>query len=112
MAIPTDDTTRPATPRGGTDSVVARRLEARDVEAVIALDARVTGRRREGYLRPKIREALAESGIQASLAAEVDGRLAGFLLAKVYYGEFGRTEPVAVLDTIGVHPDRRAKGVA
>jgi GNAT superfamily N-acetyltransferase len=91
---------------------LVRRLGPEDVEAAIALDAKIVGRRRDGYLRPKMREALAESGIQVSLAADVDGRLAGFLLAKVYYGEFGRTEPAAVLDTLGVHPDYRSRGVA
>ncbi len=92
--------------------VVVRRLEPRDVDGVIALDAKVIGRRREGYLRPKLKEALEESGITVSLAADMNGRLAGFLLGKVYYGEFGATEPVAVLDTLGVHPDAKGQGVA
>lgn len=92
--------------------VVVRRLEAADVDGVVALDAKVIGRKREGYLRPKLKEAFAESAIEVSLAADVDGRLAGFLLGKVYYGEFGATEPVAVLDTLGVHPDAKGRGVA
>jgi len=37
-----------------------------------------------------------------SLAAEIEGLLVGFLLARVYYGEFGTLEPAAVMDTIGV----------
>jgi GNAT superfamily N-acetyltransferase len=89
-----------------------RRLGPSDLERVIALDAKVAGRRREGYLRPKLHEALGEAGIQVSLVAEVDRHLAGFLLAKVYYGEFGVTEPTALLDTIGVSPDDRGHGVA
>lgn len=93
-------------------ALMVRRLEAKDVEPAIAIDAKVTGRRRDGYLGPKLKEALSPSGIQVSLAVEIDGRLAGFLLAKVFYGEFGRTEPAAVLDTIGVHPDFASRGVA
>lgn len=92
--------------------VSVRGLQSKDAEPVIALDARITGRRREGYLRPKLEEAIAQSGIRVSLAAEIDGRLVGFLLAKVWHGEFGGLEPVAVLDTIGVHPDWRGKKVA
>ena len=34
-----------------------------------------------------------------------EGQFAGFLMARVDFGEFGRTEPTAVLDTIGVDPD-------
>jgi len=36
----------------------------------------------------------------------------GFVLARVYYGEFGVTERVAVLDVIDVHPDFRGRGAA
>lgn len=92
--------------------VVVRRLAVEDVDKVIALDAKIVGRRREGYLRPKLKEALTESGIQVSLVGEVDRHVAGFLLAKVYYGEFGVAEPTAVLDTIGVASDDRGHGVA
>ena len=90
---------------------VVRNMTAADIEAVIALDARITGRRRERYLKPKLHDALEKAGIRVSLVAEVGGRFVGFLLAKVWYGEFGELEPVAVLDTVGVHPDLRGKGV-
>ena len=93
-------------------AVLVRRLEPRDFDGVVALDAKITGRKRDGYLRGKLRESFAESGVRVSLTAEIDGGLVGFLLAKVYFGEFGRTEPAAVLDTIGVHPERRHAGVA
>jgi GNAT superfamily N-acetyltransferase len=96
---------------GTTEMPAIRSLEARDAEAAIAIDARITGRRRDRYLGPKIEEALARGGIRSSLAAEVDGAFVGFLLAKVAYGEFGALEPVAVLDTLGVHPDFRGRGV-
>jgi ribosomal protein S18 acetylase RimI-like enzyme len=39
---------------------------------------------------------------------------AGFVMARSDLGDFGRAEPVAVLDTIGVHPafGRRGIGLA
>ena len=93
------------------DDVLVRRLRPDDLEAVIALDARSTGRRREEFFRLKLKQALEDTGIEASLAAEREGAFAGFLLARVYYGEFGIMEPTAMLDTIGVHPDQRGHGV-
>lgn len=93
------------------EQVVVRRLRPEDLEAVIALDARITKRRRSEYFKLKLRQNLEESGIVISLAAELDGIFSGFLLARVYYGEFGLMEPVAVLDTIGVHPDFQRHGV-
>jgi ribosomal protein S18 acetylase RimI-like enzyme len=92
------------------DEPLVRALRETDLEAVTALDARITGRRRDEYFRRKLAHALADTGIQLSLAALLDRTFAGFLLARVDYGEFGTTEPVAVLDTLGVHPDCAGRG--
>jgi ribosomal protein S18 acetylase RimI-like enzyme len=91
--------------------VFIRNLRPRDLESVTALDAKITGRRREEYFRIKLKQALADTGIMVSLAAEIDDSFVGFLLARVYYGEFGAMEQVAVLDTMGVHPDFQGRGV-
>jgi len=91
--------------------IVVRGLTPKDLDAVVAVDAKSTGRRREEYFRIKLQQNLAETGIKVSLAAEADGLFRGFLLARVYYGEFGTMEPVAVLDTLGVHPDTRGVGI-
>ena len=93
------------------ETVSVRQLRAEDLQAVIGLDARIVGRRRDEYFKVKLQQNLVETGIKVSLAAELDGCFCGFLLARVYYGEFGRLEPVAVLDTLGVHPDFRHHGV-
>jgi ribosomal protein S18 acetylase RimI-like enzyme len=97
-------------PREGEPALV-RQLRPQDLEAVIALDAKATGRRREEYFKVKLKQAMSDTGIQVSLGAELGGIFAGFLLARVYYGEFGAPEPVAVLDTMGVHPDFRGRRV-
>jgi len=91
--------------------VLVRRLRPDDLEAVIRLDAKVIGRRREEYFKLKLKQALSETGIEVSLGAEIDGIFVGFLLARVYYGEFGSLEQVAVLDTMAVSPDFQGRGV-
>ncbi len=91
--------------------IVVRRLRPADLEPVIALDAKIIGRRREEFYKLKLKAALAETGIEVSLAAELDGAFVGFLLAKVYYGEFGMMEQVAVLDAMAVHPDFKRRGI-
>lgn len=99
------------TPELDNETVVVRPLRPDDLEAVIALDAKIVGRRRDEYFAVKLQQNLSETGIKVSLAGECDGLFAGFLLARVYYGEFGSVEPVAALDTLGVHPDFRRRGV-
>lgn len=90
--------------------VTVRNLRPDDLERVIALDARNTGRRREEYFRIKLQQNLVETGVKVSLACEIGGLFCGFLLARVFYGEFGMSEPTAFLDTIDVHPDFRQRG--
>jgi ribosomal protein S18 acetylase RimI-like enzyme len=99
-------------PTRETQAVYVRRLRPADLEPVIALDAKNVGRRRDEYFRVKLDMAMQETGVEVSLAAELDGLFGGFLIARVFYGEFGITEPAAVLEVLGVHPDFRGRGVA
>lgn len=86
------------------DRVPVRSLMESDTAAVIAIDRRSTGRDRTAYIERKVAEALHESGVRVSLVAEVDSHPVGFIMARVDFGEFGRTEAEAVLDTVGVDP--------
>lgn len=94
--------------------LLVRSMTEADVPAIVRVDRKITGRDRAVYLGRKAREVLVESAIRMSLVAELEGQVAGFLMARVDFGEFGRTEPTAVLDTIGVDPDyaRRSVGHA
>lgn len=93
------------------DDVEVGVLNETDVEGVTRVDRRHTGRDRRGYLCRTIREALADSAVRVSLAARVDGGVAGYLMARVDYGDFGRLEPAAVIDTVGVDPLRARQGI-
>jgi len=93
------------------DRIPIRSLTENDLAAVVAIDRRITGRNRTGYLEQKLDEALNQTDIRVSLLAELDGVAAGFITARVDIGEFGRLEPVAVLDTLGVDPEYRDRGV-
>lgn len=93
------------------DSVPVRTLCRDDFDAVVRIDRHITGRDRSVYLRRKFAEVLDEAGIRVSLVAESDGLVTGFVMARVDYGEFGRTSATAVLDTIGVDPAAAGAGV-
>jgi ribosomal protein S18 acetylase RimI-like enzyme len=82
-----------------------------DLRALVAIDRRITGNDRAAYFQRKLTEALTESDVRISLVAELDGVVVGFIMARVDLGEFGRVETTAVIDTIGVDPDYRNKGV-
>jgi ribosomal protein S18 acetylase RimI-like enzyme len=93
------------------DLIPIRAIREADLSAITAIDREATGRDRSRYFAAKLGEALHESDVRVSLVAELDGRTVGFIMARVDLGDFGRTEPTAELDTIGVAPDCRALGV-
>ena len=93
------------------DKFDVRALEAGDFGDIIRIDQRVSGRRREDYIRELFDEAMNDSAVRVSLVARVDGVAAGFVMARTDFGDYGRAEPVAVLDTIGVDPDYGHRGL-
>ncbi len=86
-------------------------LAEADLEAVTRIDHRLTGHDRGAYIRHKFEQALNESALRISLVAHKDGATAGYLMASADYGDFGRAEPVAVIDTIGVDPGFSHAGI-
>jgi ribosomal protein S18 acetylase RimI-like enzyme len=93
------------------DRIPIRALRESDLRALIAIDRRITGHERSAYFARKLEEALHETGVRVSLVAEQDGLPAGFIMARVDFGEFGHMQPTAVIDTIGVDPDYRDRGI-
>lgn len=93
------------------DSADVRSLAQEDIEAVSRIDRRITGHDRSHYMKRTLFEALNELDIRVSLTARKDGVIAGYIMAKTDFGDFGRTEPVAVIDTIGVDPDFAGRGI-
>ena len=93
------------------DKVQLRSLKEDDLADVVRLDQKLSGQDRTAYYRSKFQEMLVESGIRVSLVAEKKDLLAGFIMARVDYGEFGKPIQTAVIDTIGVHPGEKGSGV-
>ena len=93
------------------DRIEFRSLRAADLNSVVRIDERITGQNRREYYQGKLQEMLDRTGMRVSRVAEIDGDVTGVIMARVDYGEFGRTEPVAVIDTINVDPGYRHRGV-
>lgn len=94
--------------RQGTD---VRAMTAADLDAIVRIDRENVGRDRRDYLSARLAEAEQDRSIRASLAAHCDGTVVGYLMARADLGDFGRAEPVAVIDTLGVDPSYAHRGV-
>jgi len=93
------------------DTIPVRSMAEQDLAAIIRVDQKLTGEDRSRFYHNKMQEMLNESGIRVSLVAEQDKSVVGFAMVRLDYGDFGQTEPNAVLDTLGVHPDYHRSGV-
>ena len=94
------------------DRVPVRSMIADDLHAIVEIDRAVTGLDRTAHYERLFAQTVDQSGVRMSLVAEMDGRPVGYIMARVDYGEFGRTEPAAVMDTLGIHPDYAGQGIA
>jgi ribosomal protein S18 acetylase RimI-like enzyme len=93
------------------DAADVRSMTLADLPEIVRIDRGITGRDRSGYIERRLAEALDDSSIRVSLAGRMDGAIVGYLMARADLGDFGRTEPVAVIDTIGVDPEYAHRGV-
>lgn len=93
------------------DEIVVRTMREEDLDAVVTIDAAAAGRRRPSYFARMLQRALTHADLQISLVAERDDRLVGFVVATLFYGEFGVAEPAATIDAIAVEPGQRGKQV-
>ena len=93
------------------NETVARPLARNDLDAVVAIDARLEGRTRRAYFERRLAYALREPSLHLQYAIDDDEGLAGYLLGRIADGDFGRAAPAVRLETIGVRPDAKGRNV-
>ena len=92
-------------------TVKTRALAPGDLDAVVAIDAALTGRTRRAYFERRLAAALRQPTLHLQYAAEIDGALAGHALARVLEGEFGLTRPALRLEVISVARTAQGSGI-
>jgi ribosomal protein S18 acetylase RimI-like enzyme len=92
-------------------NVEVRPLTKQDLDAVVALDRRITGGPRRGYFQRRLDAAIRWPRRHLQVAAWYEGALVGFVLSRRAGGEYGRPEAFVVLETVGVDPTAQHHGV-
>ena len=92
--------------------IYVRSLERRDLPSIVAMEERVTGVARPQYWEQRIEMSEAIRPHWTSLVAEFDNRFVGFLFGRAGELEFGLPGTIAWVETIGVDPAYRGRGIA
>jgi ribosomal protein S18 acetylase RimI-like enzyme len=92
--------------------ISVRNLEKRDLSAIVSLEERQTGIARPTYWEKRIEISEAIRPHWASLVAEIDNRVVGFVLGRAGEFEFGLPGTIAWIEIIGVDPAYRGQGIA
>ena len=95
-----------------TKGIDVRSLEHRDLRSIVDMEERVTGIARPQYWEKRIEMSEAIRPHWASLVAEFDNRFVGFLFGRAGELEFGLPGTIAWVETIGVDPAYRHRGIA
>lgn len=88
-----------------------RPLTPGDLEAVVSIDYRRSGSRRQDFYEKRLKAAILKPKDFIYLGCCQDDTLVGFAFARLVGGEFGREDQAAALDAIGVDPDHEGKGI-
>ncbi|MEM7049008.1 MAG: GNAT family N-acetyltransferase [Acidobacteriota bacterium] len=93
-----------------TSNLRVRPLDELDLEAIGDIDERISGLYRPDYWERRVGYYLRRDP-DASLVAELDGRVVGFMFGEVRSGEFGLDEATGWIEVLGVDPDCRGRDV-
>jgi len=89
-----------------------RGLDKRDLAAIVNMEDRETGVARPDYWEKRLEISEAVRPHWASLVAEYDNRVVGFVLGRAGEHEFGLPGTVAWVEMIGVDAAFRRRGIA
>jgi ribosomal protein S18 acetylase RimI-like enzyme len=91
------------------NEVKIRVLNENDLDAVVEIDKKVLGKERRAFWKRKI--AYADVYPRPALAAELDGKVVGFIMGYVSGWEFGVPDTIGWIDTLGVDPEYQRRGI-
>ena len=92
---------------------ILRVLKVQDLDDIVAIDEAASQQPRREYYEKKIASILnRKANTNGSIVCEEDGKVVGFVMGYMFFGEFGISDATATIDALGVHPDFRKFGVA
>jgi len=92
-------------------AIFIRNPRDEDLPAIVDIEDRTRGVSRKDYWKKRMEISEAIRPHWASLVAEMDNRVVGFVFGRAGELEFGLPGTIAWIEIIGVHPAYRHRGV-
>jgi len=92
------------------DEVRVRPADELDIGDIVRIDEKIGGEYRPEVWERRLGYYIRRDP-EASVVAEVDGEVVGFMLGEVRSGEFGLEHATGWIEVLGVDPDARGKAV-
>ena len=90
--------------------VQIRTLEDADLGSIVAIDEKIGGSYRPDVWERRLGYYMRRDP-EASVVAEVGGKVIGFMMGEVRSGEFGLEEPTGWIEVLGVDPESRGQAI-
>lgn len=91
-------------------AVRIRPLQDTDLGDITGLDEKISGDYRPEVWEMRLGYYMRRDP-EASLVAEIDGKVVGFMLGEVRSGEFGLEQPTGWIEVMGVDPEVRGQAI-
>ena len=92
------------------ETISIREIDLGDLDAVVALDARVTGEAKRDYWRQAFGQYVGGADASCAYAAQAGPELIGYVMGEIRSWEFGST-PCGWIFALNVAPDCREDGI-
>jgi len=91
------------------ETLLIRPIRTTDFDQIAEIDKKILGYKRTEYW--KLKAEISKRFPVASLVAEMDGKIVGFIIGSISKREYGVSEDAGWIDTIGVDPDYQRRGI-
>ena len=91
--------------------ITIRPMEERDIPRAVEIETAILGPKRSMTLRGSLTAYLAKGERNASIVAEAEGKVVGFLVGDVRAWDFGEDQEIGWIRIVGIDPAYQGHGV-
>jgi ribosomal protein S18 acetylase RimI-like enzyme len=91
--------------------IAIRPMEERDIPRAVEIESAILGAKRSTTLRGSLTAYLAKGERNASVVAETEGKVVGFLVGDIRAWDFGEDQEIGWIRIVGIDPAYQGHGV-